>query len=161
MTDNCLTVLGTLSNSAEFYRINGISAQLLHATFTFSEFTSTRSLNQIIVLTVIKIIRNCPADRYQDVLLAILPSILNFISSRLNQEWIDLEKRGIQLDRECDEFGNLMDEMNRAEGDQMEDITEEIALEQMLRTLTRNVSGKFLASLFSVEKEVAGYFYLI
>ena len=152
--ENCLIIIGTISNSRLFYEKN--VNEIIQALFSFSDFFTTRILNQIVLHSVIKITKNCPRERFSEILVGLLSFTFKYLSTRLNKEWVDLVNRGIQLDCQEDEHGNLIDEMTREQGDVMEEVDEEIAAEQMLRTLTRSVSSKFLAALFRVEKNDGG-----
>ncbi|KAJ3224559.1 hypothetical protein HK099_008240 [Clydaea vesicula] len=70
---------------------------------------------------------------------------------KLDSEWKILMDKGSALDKKGDEFESLIDEMNYLGGDKMEDISDEIFAEKVLRNLTRSVVN-FFSLIFDVKK---------
>ncbi|KAJ3393917.1 hypothetical protein HDU92_007397 [Lobulomyces angularis] len=150
--DHSYKTLGNFSTlGAKFYHMEFLPNQIIQGIFGFAQVIENKHWISLLNLTVKPLVLNCPVDCFNTFFLPFLPPFLNFLRVKLDSEWKILMDKGSALDKKGDEFESLIDEMNYLGGDKMEDISDEIFAEKVLRNLTRSVVN-FFSLIFDVKK---------
>ena len=131
----------------EFYGIPGIADMVLSQLFQSASILSNYQWRQLICFFARPFILNCPATKFHDVLLPVLPSLFTFLWRKLDKEWASMIQSGAFVDLSSPENDA---EVMRGQGgsqDVQPDQSEEILTQKILTDFSR-VYGDLISAMF-------------
>ncbi|TPX35927.1 hypothetical protein SmJEL517_g01740 [Synchytrium microbalum] len=146
MRENCYHMLALLTYiDTDLYTLPGFSEALTTSLFSAALHLDNRHWKSLITTALPPLIMHCPPGN--PLLHLVLPPFFEYVTKRLDSEWGSAAAKG-GFKPEDEENGIGVDDE-----DKMEDVSDEIVFERILRDFTRSVA-EFLATVFaaSIEK---------
>ncbi|KAI9031353.1 armadillo-type protein [Hyaloraphidium curvatum] len=142
--------LGLLTYLGEFFSVPDLSQMILQGLFGSAEVMENRHWKSLIGSAMRPMISNCPPQFLMKVLGPILPAFFTFLSNKLELEWKARMEKGTLVDEQEIEARTMDGDGSGAGSDfiEVEDMSEEIINEKVLRLLTRAYSD-LMVSIFA------------